>query len=279
VKLEQYERVTTLERGYELAQDEHNQILGGGGWLKLTQASKGVGIDLELLGLNRLWEDEESIHIGAMSTLREIELHPLLTEYASGSVAKSASIIMGVNLRNIITIGGTVCGKYGFSDMLTVLLALDAELVFYPEKKMKLDEFLQQKGKVQDILIEVILPKLVQKGYFDAYKKTSLDFSLVNVAVVQQGDIRISIGARPGVAKVYTLVKDSPELNELIAELSGLTTKENKGNNKGYSAPITQLVERCVSEFTFGSNPRASREYRIELAKNFVQHGLREVLL
>lgn len=271
MKLLNYEKVTTLEEAYTLVQDEKNQIIGGGGWLKLTDVSKNIGIDLELLELNKIWEDEDGIHLGSMCTLRDIELSPIFHTYASGILSQSASVIMGVTLRNIVTIGGTVCGKYGFSDLITVLLALGADLNFYHAKRMTLEAFLQTKGKVLDILTEIIIPKEnaknTIKGYFEAYKKTSLDFSLVNVAIVRDEHIYITIGSRPGVAKRVSIMSDSDVMKKI---------KEN--NEQGQSASMSAIVENIVSEFSFGSNPRASKEYRIELAKTYVLHGLREVL-
>jgi CO/xanthine dehydrogenase FAD-binding subunit len=266
VKLLNYVKVTNLEQAYELVQQENNQIIGGGGWLKLSDVTKETGVDLELLGLDQIWENEEGIHIGAMCNLRELETNPLIQNYVSGIVAKSAAMIMGVTLRNIVTIGGTVCGKYGFSDLLTVLLAVKAKLHFYKAQQLSLEDFLQSKGKFRDVLVEIILPKCQSIGTFEAYKKTSLDFSLVNVAIVVDQDLRIAIGSRPGAAQLVCIKGDTKEYKTLL-----------QGSVSGQNAELNESIETIIKAFAFGSNQRASKEYRIELAKSYILHGLREV--
>jgi CO/xanthine dehydrogenase FAD-binding subunit len=268
LKLLKYESANSLEEAYALIQEDDNLVLGGVGWLKLTHMSKSIGVDLEKLGLNYIRKEDNTLIIGAMTPLRTIELDASVTCVASGILAKSASMIMGVNLRNIVTIGGTVCGKYGFSDLLTPLLALNAKLRFYKTGVISLEDFLQSKDRQKDILVEVLIPIEQQKGYFEAYKKTSLDFSLVNVAIACNEEVVIAIGARPAVASCFRIRKDSDVFRHMSEVLS-----------QGHSIELNEIIEGIVQDFNFGTNPRASKEYRFELAKNYVLHGLKEVLL
>lgn len=90
-----------------------------------------TGIDLSQLGLDQIVENEEAIEIGAMCSLRMIETHPLMNEYFSGIVAESVKDIVGVQFRNCATIGGSIYSRFGFSDILTVLLALDTYVELY----------------------------------------------------------------------------------------------------------------------------------------------------
>ena len=46
-------------------------------------------------------------------------------------MAESVRHIVGVQFRNLATVGGSVFGRFGFSDVLTLLLALEARVVLY----------------------------------------------------------------------------------------------------------------------------------------------------
>ena len=95
-------------------------------WLRLGKGSINTAIDLCDLGLNTIEETEEQFSIGAMATLRDIELHEGLNTYTGGAVANAVKDIVGVQFRNMATVGGSIWGRFGFSDVLTVFLALDS---------------------------------------------------------------------------------------------------------------------------------------------------------
>ncbi|TCO74622.1 FAD binding domain-containing protein [Marinisporobacter balticus] len=67
-------------------------------------------------------------------------------------------LIIGVQLRNLVTVGGTVYARYGFLDFITALLALNVSVELYKEGRMSLEEFLQ-KSVQNDILVKIILYK------------------------------------------------------------------------------------------------------------------------
>ena len=60
-----------------------------------------------------------------MTSLRQIELHDGLNKYTHGAVCEAVKDV-GVQFRNLATIGGSIWGRFGFSDILTVFLAMDA---------------------------------------------------------------------------------------------------------------------------------------------------------
>lgn len=43
-----------------------------------------------------------------------------------GAVRESLRHIVGVQFRNLATVGGSIFGRFGFSDVLTMFLALDS---------------------------------------------------------------------------------------------------------------------------------------------------------
>lgn len=270
MRLESYKKVQSLEEANGLLENDKNIILGGGAWLKLGNSKKETGIDLELLELNRIKVIDKNVHIGASTTLYQLETNENLKNVFNGIISKSASKIMGVQVRNIATIGGTVCGKYGFSDLITPLLAIGAILHFYREGNISLEEFLQRKGKHKDILLEVIIPSQESRGELEIFKKTSLDFSLINIAVTQleaSDDIRIAIGARPSVARLSVINK-----TELLDGIKDFKTNDEELHE------LHGRVNEIVKTYNFGTNQRASKEYRIELAKVLLQNCVKAVL-
>ena len=62
-----------------------------------------------------------------MCTLRQLETNTDLNRYFDGLMREMVRHIVGVQFRNGATVGGSLYGRYGFSDVLTALLVLDTE--------------------------------------------------------------------------------------------------------------------------------------------------------
>ena len=86
-------------------------------------------------------EDEDQFSIGAMATLRDIEMHEGLNAYAGGAIADAVKDIVGVQFRNMATVGGSIWGRFGFSDVLTIFLAMDAYVELYKGGIVPLEQF------------------------------------------------------------------------------------------------------------------------------------------
>ena len=122
--IKKYVKVQSLEEAYELCQNRKNIIIGGMLWLKMQNRSVDTAIDLCDLNLNHIEDKGDEIHIGAMVTLRQLESNPILHQYTHGAMKESVHNIVGVQFRNLATVGGSLFGRYGFSDVLTMFMAL-----------------------------------------------------------------------------------------------------------------------------------------------------------
>ncbi|MBQ1170898.1 MAG: FAD binding domain-containing protein, partial [Oscillospiraceae bacterium] len=120
ITIQKYVRAQSLEEAWQLNQNKRNRILGGMLWLRLGKGSVGTAIDLCDLGLNTIEETEEAFSIGAMATLRDIEMHEGLNAYCGNAARNAVKDIVGVQFRNMATVGGSIWGRFGFSDVLTV---------------------------------------------------------------------------------------------------------------------------------------------------------------
>ena len=80
-RADDYVKVTSLAEAYELCQKRSSLVVGGMVWLKMTNVTKRMVIDLSGLGLDQIEENEEEFSIGAMCSLRQLEIHEGLNTY------------------------------------------------------------------------------------------------------------------------------------------------------------------------------------------------------
>ena len=141
VTIQNYIRVKSLEEAYQLNQKKGSCIIGGMLWTKMQNRTILTAIDLCDLKLDQIEETENEIIIGSMVSLRQLELHRGLNNYTQNSVRDAVKDIVGVQFRNLATIGGSIWGRFGFSDVLTVFLAMDTYVELYQGGRIPLREF------------------------------------------------------------------------------------------------------------------------------------------
>ena len=111
--IREYVKVSSLEEAYELNQKKANVVFGGGVWLRLGKKNIQTAIDLSGLGLDEITEDEKEFSIGCMVSLRQLETHKGIDAYTKGAVKESLRHIVGVQMRNCATVGGSIYGRFG----------------------------------------------------------------------------------------------------------------------------------------------------------------------
>ena len=149
MKVNEYYRASSLEDAYQKLQESpKNAIIAGGLWMKKMGQSYDTLIDLSKLGLDTISETKDEIIVGALATQRDFENSKAVNFLFAGATAFAVREVMGVNFRNIATIGGSIMGRYPFSDVIAGLLPYDVELEFYPSNRMSLEDYLSCKGKM-----------------------------------------------------------------------------------------------------------------------------------
>ena len=142
LKIQKYTCAQSLDEAYAaLMKNPKNCIIGGMIWLKMEDKVVPEAIDLSSLGLDQIEEKEDCFKIGAMVTLRELELHEQLNKATGNVIHDALKDIVGVQLRNLATIGGSVFSRFGFSDVLCALMCLDASVHLYHAGEMSIQEF------------------------------------------------------------------------------------------------------------------------------------------
>ena len=249
ITIQKYVRAQSLEEAWQLNQNKHNRILGGMLWLRLGKGTVNTAIDLCDLGLNTIEETEEQFSIGAMATLRDLEVHAGLNAYTGGAMANAVKDIVGVQFRNMATVGGSIWGRFGFSDVLTVFLAMDSYVELYKGGIIPLEQFAKMK-KDNDILVRLIVKKTPCKVVYTAVRNQRTDFPVLTCAVsCVNGTYRAAIGARPARAILVCReqVEDPKAFAAFVAE--HVPTEGNVRGSAAYRSHLVKvLTERAMLE-------------------------------
>ena len=269
-----YEKVKSLEEAYELNQKKNSAIIGGGMWLRLGSRAIGRAIDLSNLELNRIEETEDEFIIGCMTSLRDIECHEGLNQYFHGMMKEALKGIVGTQFRNTATIGGSLYQRFGFSDPLTAFLALDTTVEMYAGGMIPLDEFVSMDYD-RDILVRIHVKKNGRQAAYQSFRNTKTDFPVLAVGVSRLNkQWKITIGARPARAMV---AENSEKLSERLAE--SLPEKPAGGPAGDAAEGVIRKFATEVSEkVRFGSNMRASGEYRRMLSEVLIYRAVKDIL-
>lgn len=276
----EYVRVQSLEEAYQLNQKRSSLVVGGMLWVKMAKFQKTTIVDLSGLGLDVIEEDEKEFRIGCMCTLRDLELHPGLRETfqmpgsEEGLMKACTKHIVGVQFRNCATVGGSIYGRFGFSDVLTALMVLDTYVEMYQGGMIPLHEFVDR-PRDHDILVRIIIKKDNRRAAYVSQRLTKTDFPLIAVAVSKTQDMwNIAIGARPARARLVQIPVSVPVTEHVEGSPSRTQLCGTGTDNK---SPLESVAQEAVSHFTFGSNMRGSALYREALAKVYVRRLMNQI--
>lgn len=258
IKFTKYVKVSSLEEAYELNKSRANVIMGGMMWLGMQNRNIGTAVDISGLGLDRIEENDESYIIGAMVPLRSLECHEGLNKYTKGAVKESLRHIVGVQFRNMATVGGSLYGRYGFSDVLTLFMAIGASVQLYKAGTVDIAAFADMPFD-NDILVSVTIPKKTIAIAYKSIRNSATDFPVLTCCTVKSEDsVRTAIGARPQRAMLIT------------DEEGILTTGITSENADAFGRYVEQNI---VTE----SNNRASAGYRKKMAGVLAKRCLRQI--
>ncbi|WP_321971093.1 FAD binding domain-containing protein [Paratractidigestivibacter sp.] len=248
LKFEQYVRPDTPQEAFDLLQENRlATIIGGMMWLRLSDRTIPVGIDLSGCGLNTIEETDGAFIIGAMVTLGQLENHEAFKQMTRGVFTDGVHDIIGTQFRNLATVGGSAYARMGFSDIVTALLPLDTWCEFTGAGTMRFADFVNG-GAARDVLERIVVKKHDYRASFQCLRNSATDFSTLNVcAALWENEWHLAVGARPKKAKFL-------EGDDLALPV-GFTNE--------------QLAAACENAryLNYGTDRRGSAEYRAELAE------------
>jgi len=261
LNIKTYTAVDSFDEAYRLLKkSKKNKILGGGAWLKLSIKEVDHLISLEKLSLDQIQVNKDYLEIGALASLRDIEINKDILSLDGGILSQAISNIMGITIRNLATIGGSVMGRFSFSDILPALMVMDVELVFHHHKIVDLKTFLSSRDYLLDVLKYIRIKKQDRRSFFKKVSNTPLDFSIINMAITKGDRFNIAIGSQPGLVM-------------LLEETMGFLNKQVKITDQ----IIEEACDIAIKESNLGNNIRASKAYRETLVRTYLKRGIKQV--
>jgi len=219
--------------------------------------------------------EEDGLHIGALTTLRDIERSEIVKQFCP-ALARTFSVVGNIRVRNQATIGGNLSTADYAADPPAMLTALDARVQVQgpsERREIPLSEFFlgfyTTALEPDEILAEVIIPALPASSRAAYHKYTSISAEgrpCVAVGAVADfnddgkcSDVRIAVGAA---------VETPQRVTEAEAMAHG-------------SILTDELVAAIAEEYSLRLDPltdvRGSAWYRKEMIRVFVKRALEEV--
>ncbi len=244
----------TLQEASRLLKDNGpgGRLLAGGTDLVIAMKEKALlpkyVVDLKRIpGLAGIRENSNGgITLGALTTMREIEISPLITKKYP-FLAQSAAEVGSIQIRNRATIGGNMANATPSADTAPALIALNATAKIAGatgERSINLEEFFRGPGQTvmsaEEILTEITIPKTGPRlvgEYIKFSPREMMDLAYVGVAVAYNlgekdkkcDGVRIVLGAvapTPIRAKRAEAALEAQVLTEELAEKIGAIAAE-----------------------------------------------------
>jgi len=244
----------TLAEASRLLQENGpgGRFLAGGTDLVIALKEKGLlpkyVVDLKRVpGLAGIRENSDgSITLGALTTMRDIEISPLITKKYP-FLSQSAAEVGSIQIRNRATIGGNMANATPSADTAPALIALNATAKIASatgERSTNLEEFFKGPGQTvmsaEEILTEITIPKTGPRlvgEYIKFSPREMMDLAYVGVAVAYNlgekdkkcDGVRIVLGAvapTPIRAKRAEAALEGQVLTEALAEKIGAIAAE-----------------------------------------------------
>jgi CO/xanthine dehydrogenase FAD-binding subunit len=168
--------------------------LGGGTHISQLHNCDVDLVDLQSLNLASIVVEKSEIVIGSMVKLQDLyDEKRFLPEFKQALAHEG-----GMNYRNQASLGGSLVTGTGRSAFLTLLLAMDAQMIWAPgEVKTALGEYLilRSNSSPGKVIMSVALPQLVTLS-LEIVARSPLDIPILCVAICRwkSGRIRVALG-------------------------------------------------------------------------------------
>jgi carbon-monoxide dehydrogenase medium subunit len=247
--------------------DEAKLLAGGHSLLplmKLRLATPSVLIDIgRLRDMSYIRDDGDAIAIGALTRHEDIEESDLLKKHCR-IVAHTAGEIGDPQVRHFGTIGGSLAHGDPASDLPTVILALDAQMVVRSssgERTVGANEFFTGLFETvlgpMELLTEIRVPKTTGGWSYQKFHHRAQDWAIVGVAAVQNN----------GTASVALT-----NMGSVPMRATGVEQALASGSDAATAA------QEAAQNTSPPSDPFGSAEYRRDLAKVLTRRALQEAM-
>ncbi len=239
--------------------------LGGGTVLSRHAGDNLEVVDLQRLPLNTIEREGQLLNIGATVTLQQLVESQELPEEIGHSLRESLRHEVGLNLRQVATLAGTVVSCDGRSPFVTALLALDPRLIWAPEDAIQanvqdpmrrdeqpLGDYLPLREAIgKDKLILKVRTAMNARLQFAMVARSPMDRPIVCAAVASwpSGRTRVTLG---GYGKAPILAMDGPEPGgAVVAAREAYRFAEDAWASAAYRSEVAgKLVQRLLAKET-----------------------------
>lgn len=226
-------------------------------------------LSLRLLPWKSLEWTTQGLTIGSTLPLRDLESDPQLKTRIPG-LWQAVRAVGGVSLRHRATLGGNVVRSAPASDLLPILLALDAEVETVGRKgsrRIELDHFLESsrrpKLEAGELLRAVHLPEARPSVYLWQRVRPVNDISQVGVAVARS----------PSAGRWQVAVGDVVPRPLRIRE-----AEEALGQGRPSDESIRRAAELASTHSPFATDRRGTEAYRRRVVRVLVERSVHSLL-
>jgi aerobic carbon-monoxide dehydrogenase medium subunit len=280
-RIANHHRPVALDDAWRLLVDADGaaRLLGGGTDLVVRCPSEVTAlVDLAGVGLRYVEVTEDGgVRLGAMATFTDLLEHPAVAGYGTGVVGEMLAQVGSVLHRNSATIGGHVV-RSRLSDVLPVLLALDASVVTYTgtTAELSLADYLDAElGPHVVTEVRLPAPRADSAAAFVRFSRTAFDHASVNACCRVDVDTTATDGnAREGpVRAARVVVGESAAVGRRIPAAEAVLV----GSALTPDA-VTAAVAEARGAVELHGDWIASAEYRQHLAGVAVERCLSTVV-
>ena len=209
-----YEVAESVDHALELLRTKEDAKLLAGGHsllplMKLRLARPGTLVDIGPLGLSGVTDAGDHLAVGALTRHHDLNNDSVAKEHCP-LVAYAAGLVGDPQVRHRGTIGGSLAHGDPASDLPTVCLTLDAQIVARGpngERQIAASDFFNgffETALAEDeIITEIRLPKVGSAGWsYLKHRQRALDWATVGVAAVVGASNGSIEGARIGLTNM-----------------------------------------------------------------------------
>ena len=258
-------------------------IAGGSDVLIKMREGKLAGCELvSIYGLDELrgvtLAADGAIRIGSLTSFSHITKDPIIQAHIN-VLGEAVDMVGGPQIRNIGTIGGNTCNGVTSADSGSTLMAYDAVMeVEGPngQRLIPIQEWYVSAGKVSlqpaEIQTAIRIPKASYEGYFGHYIK----YAMRNAMDIATTGCSVNVKLSPD----KTTIQDV-RLAYGVAGPVPMRAPHAEAFARGKAiedATIEGFGQAALSDVNPRDSWRASREFRLHLAKELAQRALREAI-
>ena len=218
-------------------------------------------------------DEKEGLRIGAMATIRSIEVSPVVREKFN-ILAQAASELGSAQVRNRATIAGNLCNAAPSAETAPPLIVLGAKAKILGadgERTVLIENFFTGPGQTvlrpDEILVEIQVPNLLPRSsgvYIKHTIRKALDLAIVGVAVIVTldgdtlSDVKIALGAVAPTPVRATRAEDVLRGNQIDDDL------------------LQKAAQAAFNQCSPIDDIRSSAEYRCKMIKVLVPRAIKQ---